>query len=90
MPAQKGLRKLAVNVDGRIISVYTGARVVAAFKAVHEKCSDPYRLMQVIEAFYEQGKKDGRKEMIEKMDELKFGVKYLSPGPRKKKASKAN
>jgi hypothetical protein len=93
MPAQKGLQKLAVNADGEKITVYTGARVKAAFKEVYDKCDDLYhgvRLMQVIQAFYEQGKKDGRREMIEKMDALKIGVRYLPPGPRKKRPKKSN
>jgi uncharacterized protein (DUF2164 family) len=46
--------------------------------------------MQVIEAFYEQGKKDGRREMIEKMDALKTGVKYLPPGQPKKRRKNSN
>ena len=94
MPVQKGLQKVSVNIQGRgKVTVYTGAKVQAAFKDVYDKCSDLYhgvKLMQVIEAFYEQGKKDGRREMIEKMDALKSGVKYLPPGQPKKRRKKSN
>jgi hypothetical protein len=46
------------------------------------------RLAEVVEAVYEQGQKDGRKEIIEKMAGIKTGVNYLPPGrPRKKKRS---
>jgi hypothetical protein len=44
------------------------------------------RLREVMEAIYEQGLKDGRKEIIEKVEGIKIGVNYLPPGrPRKKK-----
>ncbi len=93
MPAKKGLQKLAVNADGQKITVYTGAKVKAAFEEVYAKVDTLYhgvRFMEVIEAFYEQGKKDGRREMIEKMDALKTGVKYLPPGQPRKRKKKSN
>lgn len=44
------------------------------------------RLTEVLAAVYQQGQKDGRKEMIEKMDSLKTEVNYLPPGrPKKRK-----
>jgi len=56
-----------------------------------ETAAHGVKFMQVIEAFYEQGKKDGRREMIERMDSLKSGVKYLPPGqPRKKRKTKTS
>ena len=94
MPEKRGLKKLEVLADGEKITVYTGAKVKAAFEEVYAKCQDLYhgvRFVEVLESFYEQGKKDGRREMIAKMDALKVGVKYLPPGqPRKKKRKKSH
>lgn len=42
------------------------------------------RLAQVLKAAYEQGRKDGRREMIEQFDDIKKNTNYLPPGrPRK-------
>jgi len=93
MPAQKGLQKVDVMMSSGKVTVYTGAKIKAAFKDVYDQCGDLYhgvKFMQVIEAFYEQGKNNGRREIIEKMDAVKVGVKYLPPGPRKKKPKKSN
>ena len=44
------------------------------------------KLGQVLNAVYEQGMKDGRREIIDEMERIKKSVNYLPPGrPRKKK-----
>jgi len=94
MPGKKGFQKLAIRAkDGDAISVYAGAKVSAAFQELMAKLDDIYhgvRLAEVLEAFYHQGQKDGRREMIDKMDALKVGVKYLPPGQPKKRRRRSN
>jgi hypothetical protein len=38
------------------------------------------RLAQVLKAVYEQGRKDGRRDVIEQFDQIKKTVAYLPPG----------
>lgn len=38
------------------------------------------KLAQVLKAAYEQGKKDGRREVIARFEEIKQGINYLPPG----------
>jgi hypothetical protein len=38
------------------------------------------RLAQVLKAVYDQGRKDGRREVIEQMDNIKKTTNYLPPG----------
>ena len=89
MAGKKGFQKIPIGLhDGEQITVYAGAKVANALDEVVRKLDDLYhgvRLGEVIAAFYHQGQKDGRREMIEKMDGLKAGVKYLPPGQPKKK-----
>jgi len=46
------------------------------------------RLAEVIAAVYEQGKKDGRHDVIQKFDGIKDQLVYRPPGQPKKKKKK--
>lgn len=68
--ARRGYRTISVDVKGDDVSVYTSARVADALKEITED-KDLYhgvRLMQVMEAVYLQGKKDGAREVFEEID----------------------
>jgi hypothetical protein len=92
MPGKKGFQKIPLKFeDESEITVYAGAKIAGALAEVMGKLNDFYhgvRLSQIVRAVYEQGQKDGRREMIEKMDSLKAGIKYLPPGQPKKKKKK--
>jgi hypothetical protein len=94
MANKKGFQKISFDLKNEInISVYAGVKVTLALNEVKEKLDTLYhgvRLAEVLEAFYVQGLKNGRREMIEKMDALKSGVKYLPPGQPKKKQKTSN
>jgi hypothetical protein len=88
MPKKPRYQKIDVELPSREITLYVGSKVHPALEEVM-KDMDVYhgvRLTEVMEAMYEQGQKDGRKEIIEKVERIKTGVNYLPPGrPRKKK-----
>jgi uncharacterized protein (DUF2164 family) len=90
MPAAKGLQKLAYRLkSGEKLTVYSGSAAKIAFEEILDHNSDLYhraKLGLVLEAMYSQGLKDGRREIIEKMEKIKTGVKYLPPGKPKKKS----
>lgn len=84
-------KKFAVNLPGHeTLTLYAGKKIVAALEEVTIDM-DIYkgvRLSQVMKAVYEQGLKDGRREIIEELDEkfeeTKSETNYLPPGrPRK-------
>jgi uncharacterized protein (DUF2164 family) len=79
-------KRVTVQLSKGKLSLYVGQRIHDAMREVLAKMKfyNGVRFFQVVEAFYEQGKKDGRKEMIEKMDALKDKVNYLGPGRPKK------
>lgn len=92
MPTSKE-RKCNVALSKGDITLYAGAKVQNALKEVTEDMAfyKGVRLSEVMQAVYDQGQKDGRKEIIDKIEAIKKGVNYLAPGrPRKikKKAAK--
>ena len=81
-------KKFDVSLSTGDLTLYAAPRVLTALEQVTVEMSlyQGVRLAEVLKAVYEQGQKDGRKEMIEKMDALKAGINYLPPGrPKKKK-----
>jgi hypothetical protein len=88
MPKKPRYQKVDVDLPSGEITLYVGSKVRCALEEVM-KDMDVYhgvRLTEVMEAVYEQGQKDGRREIIEKVEGIKKGVNYLPPGrPRKKK-----
>ena len=79
-------KKLEVTLSTRPLTLYAGQKVAAALREVSTDM-DLYRgvrLAEVMEAVYEQGMKDGRKEVIERVDAIKKQTNYLPPGRPKK------
>jgi hypothetical protein len=72
--------------SGSTLTLYAGSKVLSALAEVtmHMNLYKGVRLAEVLKAVYEQGMKDGRREVIEKIDVIKKETKYLPPGrPRK-------
>ena len=79
--------KITVDLPREQLALYAGSKVRMALTEVTMEM-DLYqgvRLGQVLEAVYEQGIKDGRREIIEKFEhDIKRKANYLPPGrPRK-------
>ncbi len=79
-------QKFHVALPSEEVTLYAGSKVRSALDEITKDITlyHGVRLAEVIEAVYEQGQKDGRKEIIEKMDGIKKGVNYLPPGRPKK------
>jgi hypothetical protein len=83
-------KKLSVELPRRALVIYAGQRVKNALNEITAGM-DVYlatRLQLVMQAVYDQGVKDGRKELIDRMDEgfdqIKGETNCLPPGrPRK-------
>jgi len=86
-PRKPRYQKTNVQLPSNELTLYVGSKIRSALQEVTTDM-DLYhgvRLGEVMEAVYEQGRKDGRREIIAKIDGLKIGVKYLPPGRPKKK-----
>ena len=81
-------QKIDIDLSSRGVTLYVGSKVRSALEELTTDVTlyHGVRLREVMEAMYEQGLKDGRKEIIEKLEGIKTGVNYLPPGrPRKRK-----
>jgi hypothetical protein len=83
-------KKVSVDLSGGKLTLYAGHKTRNALHEITEQM-DLYlatRLQLVMKAVYEQGLKDGRKELIDRvedgLDEIKGRTNYLSPGRPKK------
>ena len=88
MPKKPRYLRTNIALPSGEITLYVGSKVRSALEEITEDMSlyRGVRLMEVMEAVYAQGQKDGRKEIFEKFEGLKAGVNYLPPGrPKKKK-----
>jgi hypothetical protein len=80
----KGFQKIGIRASDGAIYVYAGRKIAATFET---QVKEP-GMVELLAAFYREGEKSGRREMIERMDQLKVGVNYLPPGqPKKQKRS---
>ncbi len=91
----RGYRTIAVELprSGASVSVYTSARVADALATITADLPlyEGVRLVQVLEAVYNQGKKDGAREAFQALDqrvaEVKRSIPHLNPGrPTKRRA----
>ena len=90
---RRGYRTIKLELkEGETLSVYTGARIADAMKEIIAKASlyEGVRLTQVMEAMYNQGKKDGRREAFEQLDrglaDAKRQLPFRRPGRPKKRS----
>jgi len=82
LPKTPRYQKLSVDLPSRSLTLYAGSKVRSALKEVTTDMNlyHGVRLGQVLEAVYEQGMKDGRKDIIEQMEAIRNKAKYLPPG----------
>lgn len=82
----RGIRVDVLIGEKRTIAVYTGKRVADALSAVADDMTvwKAVKLTQVLEAVYDQGKKDGARCVFDSVDALKAQISHRNPGkPRK-------
>ena len=80
-------KKFNIDLPEGPLTLYGGAAILSALDEVTMDMTiyKGVRLSQVLKAVYEQGRKDGRREIIESFEKVKSSVKYLPPGRPKKK-----
>jgi len=79
-------RKFDVELPTGPLTLYAGKKVLSALNEVTMKMTlyEGVRLGGVMKAVYQQGLKDGRREIIEEIDKIKKNAKYLPPGRPKR------
>lgn len=86
--APKKPRTIRTNITllDTSVAVYAGTKVAEALKEVTFDM-DIYkgvRLSQVMDALYQQGKKDGARDVFDGVEEMKKKIKHRNPGQPKK------
>ena len=90
--AKSRYKKTNVLLSDRKLALYVGAKIHEALAEVTMDM-DLYkgvRLGRVLEAVYEQGMKDGRREVVEQFDAIKKTINYMPPGRPRKKSRRPN
>ena len=74
--------KFDIQLAAGPLRLYASPSVLSALNEVTTDMTlyKGVRLAQVLKAVYEQGRKDGRREVIEQFDKIKSTVNYLPPG----------
>jgi hypothetical protein len=83
-------QKIDIDLANGPLSLYAGSKIL---NAVTEVLADlnlykGVRLAEVLSAVYEQGLKDGRREVVNQFESIKTSLNYLPPGRPKKKTKK--
>lgn len=83
--------KIDIDLTKGPLSLYASPRVLTALDEVTTELTlyKGVRLAEVLSAVYEQGLKDGRKDVVDQFQSLTKTMKYLPPGrPSKAKPKK--
>jgi hypothetical protein len=84
-------KKNLIPMKGKTVAVYATPKISSAFAAVTEEMTvyQGVKLVQILEAVYEQGKKDGARlafeKLGEKIKEAEKLVPHHNPGQPKTK-----
>ena len=80
-------RKFDIDLATGPLRLYASPKILSALKEVTTDF-DIYkgvRLAEVLNAVYQQGLKDGRRDVVDQFESVKKSIKYLPPGRPKKK-----
>ena len=80
-------KKFDIQLTQGPLTLYASPKILAALQEVTDDMTvySGVRLAEVFKAVYNQGLKDGRKEVIDAFSKSTSGMKYLPPGQPKKK-----
>ena len=80
-------QKFDIQLTKGPLTLYASPKILSALTEVTTGMTlyEGVRLGQVLKAVYEQGLKDGRREIIEQFDQIRKAAKYLPPGRPKGK-----
>jgi|HubBroStandDraft_2_1064218.scaffolds.fasta_scaffold109060_2 hypothetical protein len=84
-------RRTDIQLLNTTISVYSGKRVADALAeiSVNMNVYQGVKLSQILEAVYEQGKKDGARSVFEALDGVRATIPHRNPGQPKKRKKQA-
>ncbi len=86
--AVKKPRGVRTNIQllNKTIPVYAGKKVSEALVEITANMNVYHgvRFSQILEAVYVQGKKDGARDVFEKLDDVKRAIPHRNPGHPKK------
>jgi len=92
MATVRGFRTIKIAFQSDTAAIYTSARKADALQKIMEEMPlfDGVKLMEVLEAAYVQGRKDGARAAFEEIDQgvnqAKKAIPHVPPGrPRKSK-----
>jgi sulfate adenylyltransferase subunit 1 (EFTu-like GTPase family) len=82
----RGYRTIKLALKNETVPVHASARVADALQKITAEMPlyDGVKLMQILEAAYKQGKKDGSREVFEQVDAgleaTRKAIKHRNPG----------
>jgi hypothetical protein len=84
--AASNKRRTDIKLVNTTIAVYSGKRVAEALALITDrmKLFEGVKLSQILEAVYDQGKKDGARAVFEAVDAVKSQIPHRHPGQPKK------
>lgn len=82
--------KQLMQFSNKKVPIYAGSKVTHALNLIGEmSIYEGVKMLQLLEAVYEQGKKDGARSVFEaiegKVKEVEKAIPYRNPGQPKKK-----
>ncbi len=82
MAAARGYRTITVELKNQSVSVYTSPKVADALEQLSSSMTvyEGVKLGQLLEAAYNQGKKDGARSVFELVDDAKKEIPHRRPG----------
>ncbi len=89
-PIRRGPRAIPVPLPAGTVTVYAGARIADALEEITKDMTlyHGVKLAQVVEAVYQQGVRDGRRDVVDAFTELTESkeLKHRNPGRPTKKS----
>ena len=89
--AKRGYRTIALQVKNTEVSIYASARVADALEQIvgDAPLYEGVKIMQILEAAYNQGAKDGAREVFDEIDGsleiVRKEIPHRNPGRPKKR-----
>lgn len=85
-------KKSIVALAKKDVAVYASPKISVALNLINEmSLYEGVRMIQLVEAVYDQGKKDGARSVFEeiegKVKEVQKAIPYKNPGKPKKKST---
>lgn len=90
-PKPRLVKTVIPLLNNEKVAVYAGKKVADALLEISKDMTIYHgvRLAEVLDALYDQGKKDGARYVFQQVDGLKDVIRHRNPGQPKKKKKQA-